>query len=59
MALRTTHGYPFKLEDALSGVHLLLATTTAGIQSTRSLKEAIERYKTRDSNLRRFLGELR
>lgn len=46
------------MADPLSVVGPVLAVATAAIQSTRSLKEAVGRYKTRDINLRRLLNEI-
>lgn len=45
------------MAETLGVVGSLLTIATSGVQSTRSLKGAIERYKTRDSNLRRLLEE--
>ena len=45
------------MADPLSIIGSLLAIATAGVQSTRSLKGAVERDKTRDSTLRRLLDE--
>lgn len=47
-----------KMADPLSVIASLLAVATAGVQSTRSLKEAAKRYKTRDATLRRLLDEI-
>jgi hypothetical protein len=44
--------------DLLSVLVLLLAVATAGVQSTRSLKVAAKRYKTRDATLRRLLDKV-
>ena len=46
------------MADPLSVIASLLAVATAGVQSTRALKEAAQRYKTRDSILRRLLDEI-
>lgn len=46
------------MADPLSVIASLLAVATAGVQSTRSLKEAVKRYKTRDAILRRLLDEV-
>lgn len=46
------------MADPLSVIASLLAVSTAGVQSTRSLKDAVKRYKTRDSILGRLLGEV-
>ena len=45
--------------DPLSIIASVLAIVTAGVQSTRSLKEAIQRYKTRDATLLRLLTEVK
>lgn len=45
------------MADPLSVVASLLAIATAGVQSTQSLKGAVERYKTRGTTLRRLLEE--
>jgi len=46
------------MADPLCVIASLLAVATAGVQSTRALKEAAQRYKTRDSILRRLLDEI-
>jgi hypothetical protein len=46
------------MADPLSVAASLLAVATAGVQSTRSLKAAANRYKTRDATLRRLLQEI-
>lgn len=43
------------MADPLSVIASLLTVVTFGVQSTRSLKEAATRYKTRDAILRRLL----
>lgn len=45
--------------DPLSIIGSVLAIVTAGAQSTKSLKEAIQRYKTRDTTLLRLLAEVK
>lgn len=40
------------------GIASVLALTTAGLQSARSLKSAASRYSTRDTTLRRLQSEL-
>lgn len=45
--------------DPLSIIASVLAIVTAGLQSTRSLKAAIHRYKTRDMTLLRLLAEVK
>ncbi|KAJ3499709.1 hypothetical protein NLG97_g104 [Lecanicillium saksenae] len=45
--------------DPLSISASVLAIVTAGVQSARSLKEAIQRYKTRDKTLLRLLAEVK
>ncbi|TQV90531.1 hypothetical protein IF1G_10854 [Cordyceps javanica] len=45
--------------DPLSIIASVLAIVTAGLQSTRSLKAAIQRYKTRDMTLLRLLAEVK
>lgn len=45
------------MADPLSAIGSLLAIATAGVQSTRPLKAAVERYNTRDTILRRLLDE--
>lgn len=47
-----------RMADPLSVIASLLAVATAGVQSTRSLKDAVKRYKTRDATLQRLLSEL-
>lgn len=44
--------------DPLSITASLLAVATASIESTRSLREAIKRYQTRDATLQRLLAEV-
>lgn len=46
------------MADPLSVLASLLAVATTGIQSTRSLKAAAKRYKTRDATLLRLLDEV-
>ncbi|KAJ6437976.1 14-3-3-like protein [Purpureocillium lavendulum] len=46
------------MADPLSILASLLGVATAAVQSTRSLKEAAGRYKTRDATLRRLLNEV-
>ena len=46
------------MADPLSIIASLLAVATAGVQSTRSLKETVKRYQTRDVTLRKLLDEL-
>ena len=47
-----------RMADPLSILASLLGVATAGIQSTRSLKEAAARYKTRDATLRRLISDV-
>ena len=47
------------MADPLSITASLLAVTTAAVQSTKSLYEAVKRFKDRDKTLRRLQDELR
>ncbi|OAA40900.1 hypothetical protein ISF_09789 [Cordyceps fumosorosea ARSEF 2679] len=51
--------YVYWAMDPLSIIASVLAIVTAGLQSTRSLKAAIQRYKTRDMTLLRLLAEVK
>lgn len=44
--------------DPLSVIASVLAIVTAGVQSAKSLREAIQLYKTRDTTLLRLLAEV-
>lgn len=44
--------------DPLSIIASLLAVATAGVQSTRFLKDTIKQYKTRDSTIQRLFSEV-